>query len=423
MTLILGCIADDFTGATDLANTLVKSGLRTVQLIGIPKSASEVPDTEAIVIALKSRSILAKEAVLASVKSLKWLRGQGARQFFFKYCSTFDSTMDGNIGPVIDCLMKTLGEDFTISCPAFPNTGRTVFQGHLFVNEVLLSESSLRHHPLNPMTDSNLVRFLSLQTRNAVGLLPYSKVTKGPDAIAASMTKLKASGKNIAIVDALNNKHLRDIGKACKNLKLITGGSGVALGLADNFRTDSDLKLTKFANRLPPVSGPEAVISGSCSQMTIAQVSFMKKSNPSFQIDALELASGSIGGGDVVEWAREHMNKNQSFLISATAPPERILEVQEKIGIHEAGELIECALAEIVFELSKYGLRRLVVAGGETSGAVVQALGVKGLLIGPEIAPGVPCTVTLGKYTMALTLKSGNFGEEDFFLKALEKMP
>ena len=423
MTLLLGCIADDFTGATDLANTLVKSGLRTVQLIGIPEVGADIPDADALVIALKSRSIPAKEAVEASVKALKWLKNQGARQFFFKYCSTFDSTVDGNIGPVIDNLMKTLGEKFTISCPAFPDTGRTVFQGHLFVNEVLLSESSMREHPLNPMTDSNLIRFLSLQTINTVGLLPYSYIIKGSDYIATEMKNLKSAGVNIAIVDALTNKQLIKIGAACKSLKLITGGSGVAIGLANNFRAGSGTKLAKIADKLPSISGPEAVISGSCSQMTLAQVAFMSKIHPFFQFDALDLANGRVIVSDVVEWATPHINRNQSFLISASASPNRVIEAQKQLGINKAGKLIEDTLADIIYRLFKQGLRRLVVAGGETSGAIVQALLVKGLLIGSEIAPGVPCTVTLGDTPMALTLKSGNFGGEDFFLKALEEMP
>ena len=423
MTLLLGCIADDFTGATDLANTLVKSGLRTVQLIGLPVAEAEVPDAEAVVIALKSRSIPADEAVAASVSALKWLKRRGARQFFFKYCSTFDSTVDGNIGPVIDSLMETLGETFTISCPAFPDTGRTVFQGHLFVHDVLLSESSLRDHPLNPMADSNLTRFLGLQTRNAVGLLPYSCVTKGSDSMAIEMTNLESLGVNIAIIDALNNRHLMNIGAACYDLKLITGGSGVAMGLANNFRFQTDITLPKVANDIPAISGPEAVISGSCSQMTLAQVSRMRKTHPVFQIDAIDLADGRVSVKDVEGWASPHLHKNQPFLISASAPPARVQEAQERLGSKEVGELIENTLANIVKKLTKRGLRRLVVAGGETSGAVVQSLGVKGLRIGPEIAPGVPCTVTLDKDPMALTLKSGNFGDEEFFLKALKVMP
>ncbi len=423
MTLLLGCIADDFTGATDLANTLVKSGLRTVQLIGLPVDAVPVPDAEAVVIALKSRSIPPSQAVEASVSALYWLQKQGARQFFFKYCSTFDSTGYGNIGPVIDGLMETLGDDFTIACPAFPDAGRTVFQGHLFVNEALLSESSMRHHPLNPMIDSNLVRFLGLQTKQTVGLVPFSSVDQGSEAITVAMADLKSAGRRIAIVDALNDRHLMDIGAASRDLKLITGGSGVAMGLAGNFRALSGIHLPEAADDIPAVSGPQAVISGSCSQMTLAQVSRMGESHPVFRLDALGLAEGGVSTDEVVEWAAPHMAKNQPFLIAASALPERVREAQDRLGRNEAGELIEKALAEIAGALAQQGLRRLVVAGGETSGAVVQSLDVKGLRIGPEIAPGVPCTVTLDDDPMALTLKSGNFGDEDFFLKAFKVMP
>ena len=423
MTLLLGCIADDFTGANDLANTLVKSGLRTILLIGLPAVEAEVTDVEAVVIALKSRSVPADEALADSASALHWLKNKGARQFFFKYCSTFDSTVDGNIGPVIDNLMELLGENFTIACPAFPETGRTVFQGHLFVHDVLLSESSLRNHPMNPMIDSNLIRFLGSQTRNTVGLLRYSWVEKGSDSMVNEMANLKSAGVNIAIVDALNNQHLMNIGAACYDLQLITGGSGVAMGLANNFRSRSDIQLPKVADVIPAVSGPEAVISGSCSQMTLAQVSRMGESHPVFHIDAIDIADGRVCVADVVGWASPHLHKNQSFLIAASAPFSRVQEAQQRLGRLEAGELIESTLADIVNELTKRGLRRLVVAGGETSGAVVHSLGVEGLRIGPEIAPGVPCTVTLDKSPMALTLKSGNFGDEDFFLKALKVMP
>ncbi len=423
MTLLLGCIADDFTGATDLANTLVKSGLRTVQLIGLPVEETLVPDVEAVVIALKSRSIPPGEAIEASVSALCWLQKQGTRQFFFKYCSTFDSTEDGNIGPVIDGLMETLGDDFTIACPAFPDAGRTVYQGHLFVNDVLLSESSMRHHPLNPMTDSNLVRFLGLQTTQTVGLMPFSSVAQGPKPMAAKMADLKSAGVGIAIVDALNDRHLMDIGAASRDFRLITGGSGVAMGLADNFRALSGIHLPEAADDIPAVTGPEAVISGSCSQMTLAQVSRMDESHSVFRLDALDLAAGGVSTDEVVDWAIPHMENNQPFLVAASAPPDRVQEAQDRLGRKEAGELIEKFLAEIVDKLAVQGLRRLVVAGGETSGAVVQALGIKGLRIGPEITPGVPCTVTLDDDPMALTLKSGNFGDEDFFLKALKVMP
>ncbi len=422
MSVLLGCIADDSTGATDLANTLVKSGMRTVQLIGLPAAGTPVPDVEALVIALKSRSNPSAEAVEMSVAALRWLQEQGARQFFFKYCSTFDSTEEGNIGPVTEALMRELGSDFTIACPAFPGAGRTVYQGHLFVNEVLLSESPLRHHPVNPMSDPNLVRFLGTQTALPIGMVPYTKVSAGPEAMAEAFKTLSAEGARIAIVDALTDRHLMDIGGACRDLDLITGGSGVAMGLADNFRAEAGVDLPEAADDIPAVSGPEAVISGSCSDMTLAQVVRMAESRPVFQLSALELADGADRVGEAVAWATEHMG-NEPFLISASAPPDQVGEAQERLGRAESGALIEAALAEIARRLVEQGVRRLVVAGGETSGAVVQALDVKGLRIGAEIAPGVPCTVTLDEQPLALTLKSGNFGDEDFFQKALEVMP
>jgi len=423
MPLLLGCIADDYTGASDLANTLVKSGLRTVQLIGLPTDDMPLSDVEAVVIALKSRSNPALEAVEQSLSALKWLQGQGARQFFFKYCSTFDSTPEGNIGPVMDALMAALDSAFTIACPAFPGTGRTVYQGHLFVHNELLSDSPMRNHPLTPMTDSNLVRFLGMQTEQQIGLVPLATVEQGAGAIVPAMSELKESGVRIAIVDALSDRHLMDIGAASKDLKLVTGGSGAAMGLADNFRAQPDIQLPDAAADIPGVTGPEAVISGSCSQMTLAQVANMSESHPVFRFDALDLAQGRVTTDEIVDWATPHMADNQAFLVSASALPEQVRKAQEQLGRNEAGDLIEKALAEIARRLVEKGLRRLLVAGGETSGAVVQALGVRGLRIGHEIAPGVPCTVTLSEEPIALTLKSGNFGNEDFFLKALKEMP
>ncbi len=423
MKLLLGCIADDYTGASDLANTLARSGLRTAQLIGLPEDDAPLPDVEAVVVALKSRSNPASVAIEESLNALQWLQERGASQFFFKYCSTFDSTTKGNIGPVMDALMNALGSDFTIACPAFPRAGRTVYQGHLFVHNELLSDSSMRNHPLTPMTDSNLVRFLGKQTQQRVGLVPIATVEQGPEIINTVMSELQESGVRIAIVDALSDHHLMDIGIASKNLKLITGGSGAAMGLANNFLAKSNIQLNDAAVKIPRVSGPEAVISGSCSKMTLAQVSNMGQSHPVFRFDAIDLAEGRVTTNKILEWASPHLLANQAFLVAASASPELIRKAQDLLGKSEAGELIEKTLAEVTRLLVKKGLRRLLVAGGETSGAVVQALGIRGLQIGQEIAPGVPCMVTLSQEPIALTLKSGNFGEEDFFLKALKEMP
>lgn len=419
---LLGCVADDFTGATDLANTLVKNGMRTVQLLGVPDTATPVPEADAVVVALKSRTIPAADAVAQSVAALDWLRTAGAGQFFFKYCSTFNSTEKGNIGPVAEALMERLGTRFTIACPAFPENGRTIYKGHLFVGDLLLSDSSMRHHPLTPMTDANLVRFLGRQTQGKVGLVPFPVVEAGAKAVKCVFRVLEDEGNRIAIVDAVTDRDLAAIGEACAGMALVTGGSGVALGLPENFRRQGRLAGDRVADALPAVAGPEAVISGSCSPATLAQVARFAASGPLFAIDPLALADGRDLVGEALGWARGRLEQGP-LLVSASAPAAKVAEVQKRLGVMAAGELVERALADIARGLVAAGVRRLVVAGGETAGAVVGALGIRGLRIGREIAPGVPCTVSLGDAPMALALKSGNFGDADFFMKAFRTMP
>jgi uncharacterized protein YgbK (DUF1537 family) len=422
MAPILGCIADDFTGATDLANMLVRGGLRTVQLLGVPEAGDPVPDVEAVVVALKSRTIEPAEAVSQSLATLSWLQAAGARQFFFKYCSTFDSTDEGNIGPVTDALMDALGADFTIACPAFPETGRTIFKGHLFVGDQLLSDTHMRHHPLTPMTDSNLVAVLGRQIKRAVGLIQHREIEQGVAAISEAIEALKADGKPIAIVDAVDDAQLFTVGEALKDLKLITGGSGIVLGLPENYRKAGLVGENKAADQVPAVEGPAMVLSGSCSAATLGQVAEFAKTHPTLPLDPLEIAEDPTTVDRAIEWARGRL-ANGPALIHASAPPDSVKAVQEKLGRNEAGDLVERAMARIAEALVDGGVRRLVVAGGETSGAVVGALGVKGLLIGAQIDPGVPGTVTMGEQPMALALKSGNFGAPDFFEKALGVMP
>ena len=419
--LLLGCIGDDFTGSTDLANTLVRNGMRTVQLLGVPDAAIPVPEADAIVIALKSRTSPVAEAVEESLAALRWLTAVGARQFFFKYCSTFDSTPQGNIGPVADALLAALEADFTIACPAFPENNRTIFNGHLFVGEQLLSDSSMRNHPLTPMTDANLVRVLQAQTKGKVGLVRYASVKQGPSAIGAAFEQLRANGHRYAIVDAVEDKHLFDIGEACKDMKLITGGSGVALGLPENFRRLGLLASSHVADQLPPVAGLSAVIAGSCSQATLGQIAAMSKTHPAFYVDAFAIASGADVATQALAWARSKLAAGP-VLIFASESPNEVKEIQAKIGKEKAGQLVEDTLAKIASGLINAGVRKLVVAGGETSGAVVKALSVRGIQIGPQIDPGVPWTLSMDEPKIALALKSGNFGAEDFFLKALHML-
>ena len=417
---LLGCIADDFTGATDLANMLVRGGMRTVQVIGVPAADAELEAADAVVVALKSRTTPAAEAVSESLAALAWLRQRGCRQFFFKYCSTFDSTAEGNIGPVAEALQEALDCDFTLACPAFPETGRTLFRGHLFVQDQLLSESGMQHHPLTPMGDANLVRVLQAQSRGKVGLLRYDQVAQGPEAVRQAIARLRESGHRLAIADALSDADLHTLGAACAELPLVTGGSGIAQGLPENFRRAGLLDKHDAAALDLPVGG-EAVLAGSASQATNGQVAaWLEAGRPALRLDPLALAQGDESIDAALAWARE---QDQAVLIYATSPADEVKAIQRELGVARAGELVERALGLIARGLFDSGVRRLVVAGGETSGAVVQALGVQALRIGAQIDPGVPAT--LGQVQgepLALALKSGNFGSRDFFAKALHQL-
>jgi uncharacterized protein YgbK (DUF1537 family) len=419
MGVLLGAIADDFTGATDLANTLVKAGMPTIQTFGIPAEGFDPGNAAAIIVALKSRSTPADEAIQESIEALEWLKSLGTKQFFFKYCSTFDSTVQGNIGPVADALLDNLGDPLTIACPAFPTNGRTIYKGHLFVGDLLLSESSMKDHPLTPMTDANLVRFLGKQTDNEVGLVSFEDVEAGAQAIKAKYDQLIYSGKKFAIVDAVNDDNLYSIGEASKDLKLITGGSGVALGLPENFRKSGDLQVDDGCHEWQS-KGRAAILSGSCSAMTRTQVAAIKEKWPSFSLNAIALHEEKE---KVIEQVLAWIDKqgaDEPFLVYSSSDPADVAEVQKKLGRDTAGLLVEEAMGVIAVEIIKRGVERLVVAGGETSGAVVKSLGVSGLRIGKEIDPGVPWCKTMGTVNLSLALKSGNFGKEDFFTKAFE---
>lgn len=419
MSVLLGCIADDFTGATDLANTLVKAGMRAVQLLGVPRADLAVPDADAVIVALKSRSNPAPEAVSMSLGALDWLRRAGARQIYFKYCSTFDSTDQGNIGPVADALCDALGTAFTVANPAFPTNKRTVYQGYLFVGDVLLSESGMRHHPLTPMTDPSLVRVLQRQTAHPVGLVPYATVVQGANVVRGVFDRLQREGVRHAVLDAITDEHLLTLGEACAGMPLVTGGSGMAMGLPANF-VRQGLLAPGQQSRMPAVGGAAVVISGSCSTATQAQVAEMRKTHDAFEIDPVAVASGRDAAAEALAWATPRLG-DRPILIYSTATPEAVGAVQSRLGREHAGAIVEATLSQIAKGLVARGARRLVVAGGETSGAVVSALGVEGLQIGAEIDPGVPWTASLGEPRLALALKSGNFGTTDFFLKSFAK--
>ena len=389
----LGCIADDLTGATDLGVTLAREGLSVVQVNGVPDETLQLAPSEAIVVALKSRTNPAAEAVQWSLASLAWLQARGAERIYFKYCSTFDSTPRGNIGPVADALLDALRERRTVATPAYPRNGRTVYKGNLFVGDVPLAESGMKDHPLTPMRDSSLVRVLAAQTRRKVSLIPCEVMDAGASAIRAKLEELNG----FAILDAVRDEHLVAAGEACRDMKLTTGGAGLAMGIARALGVKS-----RSASALPRVAGAAVVLAGSCSQATLRQIAAF--GGPAFRIQPERIDVDAAVG-----FATQN---GDHPLIYASAPPEGIVPGK--------GEAIEHAFRHIARELARKGVRKFVVAGGETSGAVVEALGVRALAIGPEIDPGVPWTVSQGGEPYLLALKSGNFGSPEFFAKALE---
>ena len=419
--LLLGCIADDFTGASDLANNLVRSGMRVVQTIGVPTAPLGV-DVDAVVVALKSRTSPPEEAVAQSLAALAWLQAHGAQQIYFKYCSTFDSTAQGNIGPVTEALMDALGTDFTIATPAFPDNNRTVFKGYLFAGDALLNESGMQNHPLTPMLDANLVRVLQAQSQRMVGLIDYRVVASGSNAVLERIAQLKSAGVGIAVVDAVSNDDLMRLGPALKGMPLVTAGSGVAIGLGQNFGIAASLG----SSQLPRASGLKAVVSGSCSLATNRQVqAFIAAGLPALAMDPLRMA----GGADVVSQAlawEEPLLKTGPVLVYSSDTSAAGKAVQQQLGLQAAGALVERTLAAVAQGLVALGVRQLVVAGGETSGACVQALGIMHMQIGPQIAPGVPwcfaqlpaAAGTSSPEGLHITLKSGNFGTDDFFAHA-----
>lgn len=421
MTLALGAIADDFTGATDLANTWAKEGVKVAQLIGVPEDVTELGDAETVVVALKSRTAAVGKAVNNSIEALNWLRRRSARQIVFKYCSTFDSTPSGNIGPVADALADELGADFALVCPAFPANGRTVYQGHLFVGNALLSESSMKDHPLTPMRDANLVRLMNAQSRHEVGLVPLQHVQSGSDRIRSRIEEIRSRGARYAVIDAISDDDLRAIGSSAFDHPLVTGGSGIGMGLPENFRTSG--AITKASLPVAPnIAGRDLVLAGSCSAATRTQIAVAKDRWPARKLNPDRIAEGSGEVEAALDWAVGQPN-DTPILIYASDEPDEVARVQSRHGAETAGRQVELALGKIASCLSDSGFSRIVVAGGETSGAVVSALGIRVLRIGPEIAPGVPWTEAIDGKPHALALKSGNFGAESFFVDAFGMLP
>ena len=419
MTTLLGSIADDFTGATDLAGLLARSGVKVSLRMGVP---TEPPvDTAAFeVIALKCRTAPLEEALRDVRAALDWLKAAGAERFFWKYCSTFDSTPEGNIGPIAEALMAEVGADQTIYCPAFPENGRSIFMGNLFVGEQPIAESPMKDHPLTPMRDSNLMRLLQPQVTKPVGLANRLTVAKGSEALKARLKTLADEGVAHVIIDAVANEDLFTISEACQDFKLMTGGSAIAMPLPHLYMKQGLLSADAEKTTMPDIAQDAIVLSGSCSAMTRAQVTAYAELAPSFRLRPLELAENGVQAA--LDWLAEQ-DLSQAPLIYATSEPQDVKAAQEVLGVVQAGELVEDALSVLAVAVREQGARRFIVAGGETSGAVTKALDVNKLDVSVEIAPGVPWSfcVSDGK-AMALTLKSGNFGTEHFFADALAKL-
>lgn len=416
MPLHIGVIADDLTGATDIASFLVEAGLRTVQL----NSTSEVPSdlaAEAVVIGLKTRSIPADQAVAANTTALRLLQQLGAQQVIFKYCSTFDSTSEGNIGPVTDALLDALDEDFTAVVPALPVNGRTVYQGNLFVHGQPLAESGMRHHPITPMHDSNLLRLMDAQSRGSSGLVPYDVVENGPEAVRAELERLRLNGARYAVIDTLTHAHLDTIGLAVHDMPLVTGGSGVGSGVGHALVQQNPAVGEAAAASWRFTAGKTVVLSGSASEMTNAQVQQYLQHAPHLPVDIDQLVRDASAYVDQsAEWVLAHSGA-YAPMVYATAPAAEVQHLQNTHGAQFLSSTIENFFAELASTLRQRGVTRFITAGGETSGAVTQSLKVGGFEVGPQISPGVPWVRSLDG-ELDLALKSGNFGDEDFFRAA-----
>jgi len=416
---VIGAIADDFTGATDVAVSFRRSGLQTVVLFGIPHDELQLPQHDAVVIGLKTRTIPSQLAVAESLAAATWLRERGADSLYFKYCSTFDSKPEGNIGPVADALADFMNSGISTVVPSSPEHGRTQYLGHLFVGEKLLSESPMRHHPLTPMTDSEIPRVMQSQTARPVGLIAHDVVRRGTTAIESALNQLRESGIRYAVVDAIDDVDLAAIGSATASHALVTGAAGLAWGLGTAVAARAGDSIAHPTNDDPVGDLPAAVLAGSCSARTREQIAVMSRDHDSYFLDALKTPDAEALAHEALAWY-DGAARYRAPLFYSSVSPERLRLVQETLGVEESSNILEGAIGLIALGLVHRGVRRIVVAGGETSGSVVTSLGVSGGLIGPELAPGVPWIYTAGERPLALLLKSGNFGEPEMLVQAVD---
>jgi uncharacterized protein YgbK (DUF1537 family) len=412
-----GCIADDFTGGADVAAAFRRAGLSVTLQFGLPTEQSPTPNTDAVVIALKTRTIPAEDAVEESLAALRWLVTQGTERYYFKYCSTFDSTDDGNIGPVADALLDELGETTALVCPASPEHGRTSYLGHLFVGAHLLAESSMRHHPLTPMTDSLITRVLARQTTGAVGLLPLTAVRSGADGVRSHLQDLRRSGTRHIVVDAVTDGDLRSVAQGADAIRLLTGGAGLAGALASVVDMARPSSPQCDGETLVLPTGAGVILAGSCSTATLEQVATATKVFPSYRLDP-SVADVEELRDDVLSWLEDNWAHGPLLVYSSAGPDERQAAVAAW-GPRTA-ELLEETLGQVARRAVKLGAVRVVVAGGETSGAVVQSLDVAQVIVAGEADRGVPWCLAADGRDLALLLKSGNFGAPDLLVRAME---
>lgn len=416
--LFLGVVADDFTGASDAASFLVAAGIKTVLFNGVPKDCPQLSEeTEAVVVALKSRTMPKQQAVSESMEAFRWLRRMGARQLYLKYCSTFDSTAEGNIGPVADAVLEEYGIPYTVLCPSLPVNGRTVQNGNLYVNGVLLEESHMKDHPLTPMWDSYLPRLMEAQ----------SKYPVYPVALGQKDSPIVPTGSRCYLVpDYYEEKHGDQIAEAYGDLPFLTGGSGLVGALGRRYRrrkgqqapeNDSQSRQKPQPSAKDCAEGRSVLFAGSCSAVTLQQIAwFQEKKFPTFCIDPKELLSDEMVEDRIWSWIQQ---TGTDGLVYSSASPEGLKESQ-KLGRERVAQALEQLFSCLAIRAVKEGCERIIVAGGETSGAVTKALGYEAFYIGESVAPGVPVMTPLENPKIRLVLKSGNFGTKDFFERALD---
>jgi uncharacterized protein YgbK (DUF1537 family) len=406
----IGCIADDYTGGTDVAAAFRRQGLRTVLLFGPPDDAAPLEDFDAVVVALKTRALDADAAVKSTLAARHWLIGAaGVGTIYFKYCSTFDSTPAGNIGPVTDALLDAAGATSTVVCPATPEHERTVYQGHLFVADQLLSDSSMRHHPLTPMTDSYLPRLIAAQTPHPVKLVNWQRIRSGPKAVENELRNAAIEGVRHVVLDALDDDDLTTIARAVVGMAVVTGAAGLAGALGRVIR-DDDRDAPDF-EAVPAPPGAAVILAGSCSKATLGQVAYARQQFASLRLDPRDVARPADLFDPALAWLLDHLGDEPVMLYSSAPAEDRgpaDASVAEQLEA-TMGALAKCAVAA--------GVRRVVVAGGETSGAVVDALGVKSVVVDAEADRGVPWCST-PDHQLSLLLKSGNFGQPDLLVRA-----